>query len=224
MKQLDENIWIECYPLSVLGAACGRNVTVVRLQSGLLVVHSMAPFSAWDVAQIRAIGEPGWLMEATMFHDTYAKQGRVAFPGIPFLGPGGFQRLVDFSAQLLLPAPPEWRGELEVFPVGGLPRPREHVCLHVPSRTLIVADLLFNFPPGENGWDRFFRRYLAGLKRYPAMSRIFRFCIRNRNAFRVSMATICALDFDRIVVGHGSAIERNGKELLTRALDDAGLI
>ena len=223
MKRLDENLWIGSYPLSVLGADYGRNVTVIRLRSGRLVVHSMAPFVSRDVEHIRALGEPGWLVEATMFHDTYARHGRDSFPGLPFLGPGGFHRNVGFPTQPLLPVPREWRGELEVFVVGGVPRIREHVFHHIPSRTLIVADLLFNFPSVEKGWDRFFHRHVAGLHRYPGMSRIFRFCIRNREAFVASMASICALDFDRIIVGHGSVIERNGKAILSGALEGAGL-
>ena len=224
MEQLDENLWIGRYPHSVLGVDFGRNVTVIRLRSGRLVMHSMAPFSSHDVEQIRLHGEPGWLVEATMFHDTYAKHGRDAFPGIPFLGPRDFERIVDFSAQPLLPVPPRWRGELEVFLVGGMPRVREHVCLHIPSRTLIVADLLFHFPRIQSGWDHFVFRHFAGLKRHPAISRMFRLFIRNRDAFRDSMATIQALDFDRVVVGHGSVIERDGKQLLARALSDAGLV
>ena len=100
---------------------------------------------------------------------------------------------------------------------------KEHAMLHLPSRTLIVADLVFNFRPEEKGWDRFFHRYLAGFKRYPGMSRVFRLCIKDRAAFRASMAKILEWDFDRIIVGHGEVIENNGKALLRRALADAGV-
>jgi hypothetical protein len=223
MKQLDENLWVMEYPLSVLGTAHGRRVTIIRLRSGRLVIHSMAPFSAEDVAQIRDLGELSWLVEAMMLHDTYARQGRDTFPGIPFLGPEGFGEVVKFPTLPLLPAPAEWSGELQVVAVAGAPRLKEHVFVHVPTRTLIVADLVFNFAPDETGWDRFFHRYLAGFKRYPGMSRLFRLFVQDRAAFRASMETILAMDFDRIIVGHGRVIERDGKALLTRALADAGV-
>ena len=50
-------------------------------------------------------------------------------------------------------------------------------------RTLIVADLIFNFRADERGWNRFFHRYVAGFQRYPGMSRIFRVCISDRASF-----------------------------------------
>jgi hypothetical protein len=224
MKEIAENLWIKTYPLAVLGTQHGRTVTVVRIASGGLVLHSMAPFSPGDVAEIRTLGEPSWLVESMMLHDTYARQGRDTFPGVPFLAPPGFEKVVNFATEPLLPAPAEWSGELQAFAVAGVPRLKEHLVLHVPSRTLIVADLLFNFAPDEKGWDHFFHRYIAGIKRYPGLSRIFRLCIRDRSAFRASMTALLTADFDRIIVGHGRVIERDAKALLRRALEDVGLL
>ena len=223
MQLLAENLWLLRYPLSVLGTSHGRNVTVIRLPSGQLILHSMAPFAPADVSAIRAAGQPAWLLEAMLLHDTYARQGREIFPGLPFLGPPGFSEVVKFPIEPLLPAPPEWQGVVDVFPIEGAPMLKEHAVLHRPSRTLIVADLVFNFPPDEHGWNRFFHRHLAGFKRYPGMSRVFRICIRDRAAFRASIETVLAQDFDRLVVGHGNVIETNGKALLQRALEDVGL-
>lgn len=222
MRQLADNLWLLHYPLSVLGAELGRNATVIRLASGRTVIHSMAPFTDAHREAIRALGAPGWLLEAMLMHDTYAREGRAAFPDIPFLAPPGFEKTVGFPTQPIAPAPAEWRGELEVLPIEGMPLLREHALLHVPTRTLIVADLVFNFGPEDRGWSWFFHRYIAGLKRYPAMSRPFRLCIRDRPAFRASVDELMARDFDRVIVAHGEVIERDGKALLRRALADAG--
>jgi hypothetical protein len=224
MKQLAENLWVKDYPLALLGTDFGRTLTIIRLSSGRLVLHSMAPFSSTDLAEIRALGEPSWLLEAMSLHDTYARRGRDTFPGIPFLAPEGFNKVVNFATQPLLPAPAEWSREVQVFAVSGVPRLKEHLFLHIPTRTLIVADLLFNFAPDEKGRDHFFHRYLAGIKRYPGLSRLFRLCIRDRAAFRTSMTALLAADFNRIIVGHGRVVGRDGKSLLRRALEDVGLL
>ncbi len=223
MKPIADNLWLLQFPLSVLGTAHGRNVTIIRLQSGKLIVHSMAPFSAADLAAIQSAGIPAWLVEGMLLHDTYAQEGRTAFSGLPFLGPPGFSEVVKFPTLPLLPAPTEWAGEVEVFSIEGAPMLKEHAFLHVPTRTLIVADLVFNFSEHERGWNRFFHRHIAGFKRYPGMSRIFKLCIKDRAAFRASMATILQQDFDRIIVGHGNVIGKDGKALLHRALKDAGV-
>jgi len=138
--------------------------------------------------------------------------------------PPGFSDVVDFPTLPLLPAPPEWAGEVEVLPIAGVPMLKEYAILHLPSRTLIVADLIFNFRPDERGWNRFFHRYIAGFRRYPGMSRIFKLCIKDKAAFQASMTEIFAKDFDRVIVGHGEVIETNGKALLRRGLHDAGVI
>jgi hypothetical protein len=224
MKQIADSLWILTYPLSVLGTNHGRTVTLIRLTSGKTILHSMAPFPPEDVAKIKAIGDPTWMVEAMLLHDTYAKEGREIFPGRPFFGPEGFGEVVKFETQSLRQAPAEWADEVEVIEILGAPKLKEHVFIHKPSRTLIVADLVFNFRPDERGWNHFFHRWIAGFKRYPGMSRIFRLFVSDRAAFQSSIAKVLAADFDRIIVGHGEVIETSGKVLLRQALADAKLL
>ncbi|HEY1121841.1 MAG TPA: hypothetical protein VGE67_09580 [Haloferula sp.] len=224
MKALSGDLWTLRYPLKILGTSHGRTVTVIRLSTGKLVIHSMAPFSTDDLDAVRRVGDPAWLVEAMLMHDTYAKYGRDLFPELPFLGPPGFDKVVGFHTLPLLPTPPEWDGELKVIRLRGAPKLEEHAFFHAPSRTLIIADLVFNFRPDEGPWNHFFHRHLAGMKRYPGMSRIFRWCIADKSAFRESIGEVMALDFDRIIPGHGEVIETEGKAKLARALGDAGLV
>src|SRR5688572_9734921 len=224
MKPLAPDLWIRKYPLSILGTEHGRTVTVIRVSSGKLILHSMAPFSVEDLAAVQGLGEPTWLVEAMLLHDTYAAEGPKHFPGLPFLGPPGFSEIVKFPVDPLLPVPAEWDGEVRVIRLQGAPKLEEHLFLHVPSRTLIVADLIFNFPEDETGWDRFFHRHIAGFRRYPGTSRIFRWFVSDKEAFRKSLEEVLEWDFDRIIPGHGEVIESGGKELLRRAMRDAGFL
>ena len=91
-QPLAENLWMLAYPLKMLGADLRRNVTLIRLRSGKVVIHSTAAFTPEDVAAIRALGEPGWLLDGILRHDTFAKEGREAFPGIPYLDRSGHDR------------------------------------------------------------------------------------------------------------------------------------
>jgi hypothetical protein len=123
----------------------------------------------------------------------------------------------------LSPAPAEWTSDLEVLELAGMPRVREHVMFHRPSGTLIVADLLFNFGRGGSLWTRLFARYVMWLRNFIGMSPFFRLMIRDREAFRRSMAIMMAWDFDRVIVAHGGIIERGGKARLREVLRAAGL-
>ena len=102
------------------------------------------------------LGKPGWLLDAMLRHDTFAKQGREAFPRIPFLAPEGFTEVVGFPTEPLIPAPAAWGDELKVLRLEGIPSMREHVVFHRSSRTLIVADLLLTLVlklrPGPAFW------------------------------------------------------------------------
>jgi hypothetical protein len=222
MNKLSENLWVLPYSLRLLGGDLKRAVTIVRLRSGDLVIHSTGPFTPGDVAGILRLGKPGWLLEAMLQHDTFAQRGRQAFPEIPYLAPDGFADAVGFPTEPLIPAPSTWGEELKVLRLDGNPSMQEHVVFHPLSRTLIVADLLFNFGPDTPGWTRFLLLAAVGARHHPGMSRRFRMSIKDKAAFQRSVETLLAWDFDRIIVGHGEIIETDGKRLLRSALKAGG--
>ena len=205
------------------GCQMGRVVTLIRLGSGKVVVHSTAKFAQSHLDEIRQIGDPTWLVEATCFHDTCAKTGRTAFPKIPYLVPPDFKGADSLGASPLSPAPEEWDDELQVFEIGGMPKIREYAFLHRPSKTLILADVMFNLPPEVGRWTQMFLRVTAGIREYPGMSRLFRFLIKDRAAFIASIREIAAQDFERIVVAHGDPIVHDAKAAFLGTLGNHGL-
>jgi hypothetical protein len=216
MQAVAPNLWIQHYPLAMLGGHHGRVVTIIRLASGKLIIHSTAPFSSHDVGEIEALGTPIWLVDVMAQHDTFARYGRGAFPRCLYLAPQGLS-VTGVDPQPLLPIPGEWEPEISVLLIDGMPAAQEHVFLHKASRTLIVADLLFNFN-AATGWTRFFRRTLMGVKESPDCARLYPLLIRDRAAYDQSIRELLAWDFDRIIVGHNQPVETNGKELLKQAL------
>jgi len=223
MRQIAENLWLLAYPLSRLGADFRRNISIIRLQSGQLIIHSTGPFAPGDVAAISALGKPGWLVDAMLQHDTFAQEGRDAFPTLPYLAPEGFSTNLDFPTGSLLPPPAEWENEVDVLRIEGVPAYQEHVFLHRRSRTLIVADLIFNFGPDEPAWTEILLRVAVGSEHHPGMSRPFRAAIKDEAAFRASMETVLGWDFDRMVVGHGDFVESHAREKIEALLKHLGL-
>ncbi|HSI63919.1 MAG TPA: hypothetical protein VLE43_12400 [Candidatus Saccharimonadia bacterium] len=224
MQQVAENLWVSRYRMSLLGANLGRTVTVIRL-GGQVVIHSTAPFTVEDAAAIRELGIPAWLVEAASIHDTFTMQGRAVFPEADMYVPPGFPATGGGVAPKPLTQPPsEWQGQLEVLPLAGMPKGNEHVFLHVPSRTLIVADLVFNVPVTSSAWVRFLLRAASGLKGGPGVSRLLLAEVKDREVFKQSLQQMMQWDFDRVIVGHGEIIEIGGKEILTRLFREKGLL
>jgi hypothetical protein len=221
-QPIAENLWLLAYPLKMLGVDLRRNVTLVRLRSGKLLIHSSAPFSSENVAAIRALGEPGWLLDGILRHDTFAREGREAFPGIPYLAPEGFSEVVGFPTQPIVPPPAEWDAELLALEIQGAPDARDTALLHIPSRTLILTELVFNFGDDQPLWTELLLRVAIGGQHHPGMSRPFKAGVKNEAAFGESIATILSWDFDRVIVGHGDVIPSDGKAKLRSALATAG--
>lgn len=199
-----------------------RHVAVIRLGSGEVVVHSTGPFAKEDVDEISALGRVGWVLDVMLRHETFAKEGKAAFPAATFLGPEGFSKVAGFPVKPLLPAPAEWGEELQVVRLDGLPSMGEHAVFHAPSHTLIVADLLFNRDPAESWWTRLLMALVAGRKDGPGVSRAVRAAVKDKAAFKRSLEAVRAWDFDRIIVGHGSMVPTGGKAQFDEALRQAG--
>ena len=224
MQQLAENLWLLHYKLPLLGEYLGRNVAIIRLNSGELVIHSTGPFTPEDVAAITALGQPAYLVDALAKHDTFAKEGRAAFPGIPYYAPEGFTEASGIATEPLEYPPAAWQGELDVAVLAGQETKAEYAMLHRASRTLIVADLVFNIESDAPTLTKLVSPLLqtgAGPEG-TGMPRPEKMAVKDPEAFKQSLDTILSWDFDRVIVGHGNPIATDGKRRLREALADAG--
>lgn len=219
---LADNLWTKRYPLTTAGMAMGRNVSVIRLESGKLIIHSTAPFSPGEIADIEAFGEPGWLVDATNFHDTHSRDGVGALPGLPYLVPEGFRAPESVAIRRLTPPPDEWRDEVEVIALGGMPRINEHVFYHRRSKALILCDLVFHLTENFDRRTRRIFHWFSGSKEPLANTRLFRFFIRDRDAFEKSLRRVLSLDFEILVMGHGEPILGEGREKLRNVFRESG--
>jgi hypothetical protein len=219
-QQIADDVVLMSYPLRAFGINFKRNVTLLRLSDRRIVIHSTAQFTEQDVAAIQQFGEPGWLVEATLMHDTFAKKGQAALPDIPYLAPDGFARGTGLPTESLFPPPADWGGEIDVLKIEGC-RMNEHVLFHRRSRTLVVADLFFSFPDETRGWPRFFVRHFMRLPRLFGISAFYRwFVIHDKHAFARSMNALLDWDFERLIVAHWNPIETGAKSVVQNALDE----
>lgn len=223
MLHLANDLWIRPYQLEVLGVNIGRNVTIIRLNSGRLLIHSTAPFTENDVAAIESLGTPGWIIEGMVDHDTFSAEGRKAFPKIPFLAPPGFETRVDFPVENLESPPPEWLGQVDVIRIDGAPKMAECALFHRSSGTLIVCDLLFHFPHPPSLWAKVLLAFALGSDKDPGFSRRLKMAIEDRPAFIASVEKVLALPIKRVVPGHGEVLEDQAKAKAQHLFKKIGL-
>jgi hypothetical protein len=194
-------------------------MTVVRLRNGELWIHSPVQFEQSLAKELRTLGAPWHFVAPSVFHDLYWKEWFANFRDAIFYRAPGLKenpREFRFNRTLDPDIREVWENELPKFLIRGMPKINEFVFLHAATRTLIVTDLVFNFDVAQqNLFGRLFLK-LNGIYGRVGCSRLFRHFIKDRAAFRQSIAEILALDFDRLVLSHGANVDTNGKAVLAR--------
>jgi len=218
MQQLHADLWVADSPLRFLGLEVGTRMTVVRLPGPKLLLHSPIAASAELVREVTALGPVAYLVAPNRFHHLFVGEWQRACPEASvFVAPGLDAKRPDLRiAGVLGDAPePGWAGTLDQVAVRGLPLANEVVFFHRPSATLISSDLAFNLGPSSPPLTRLVIR-LGGAYGRLSPTLLERLLVRDRAAFRGSLARILEWPFERVVVAHGEVSEAGGREELAR--------
>ncbi|HEX7861925.1 MAG TPA: DUF4336 domain-containing protein [Verrucomicrobiae bacterium] len=222
LKQVVENVWEANAPLKLPGLRMDHRLTVLRLHNGELVVHSPIEFSAPLHKALLEVGRPKWFIAPSRFHDMFWPNWFRAFPNARFVAaPGVREDHPDLPfTDVLAGGANYWEDELVLLPIGGMPKINEVALLHPASRSLLIADLIFNLDAAaQNLLGRLFLK-ANGIFQTAGISRIFRSYIKDRAAFVDSIDEIQSHSFERIILGHGGNLA--GNEALQGALSAAG--
>ena len=219
LAALAPNLWELNAPLSVLGMALGHRMTVARLPSGGLWVHSPVAHSPALAAELAQLGPVTHIVAPNAIHDTYLEGWFNAFPAARFHGARGFAKFrPDLKFTDTLGDTPDiaWAATFDQHMIRGMPRLNEVAFLHRASRTLILTDLVFNLGPKMPFLSRVLLRANGCYCKF-APSRLLKTTIKDRAALRRSLEHILAWDFDAIVLSHGQNMETGGKPMLREA-------
>jgi hypothetical protein len=208
-------LWTLTAPLSILGASFGRRMVIVSHDghTGLI-----SPVPASPAALAAALGpdaEVHSLIAPTAFHNFGLAEAARSHPEAACLVVPGVRDPGRPTQPLADAFPAAWQEVLQPFPLSGMPRVNETVIYDRRSRSLLVSDLVFNFDRAWDPWSRMIFA-LAGCGGRPRMSRLFRASIRDRAAFRASLAPVLALPLAQIIPAHGRLVTRNPEALLQR--------
>jgi len=217
-----DRIWLHEYPIRYAGIRVNARMTVIRLASGGLVIHSPAPFDEPLAAAVAARGPVAAIVAPGDYHWMYAHTAQRAFPDArTWLCPGVRRKAPDlrFDEELGDQAPALWADELDQVLIRGTAYIREVVFRHRPTRTLVVVDLLENITPRTPGTNRALRIWFRLLRMWnrPAPAPEYWLGWRDQAAVRACMERILAWEFDRVVLAHGDLIERDAHAVVEHA-------
>jgi glyoxylase-like metal-dependent hydrolase (beta-lactamase superfamily II) len=210
-------LWTDTQPLVLAGLPVGRRVAVARAADGRLVVFSPLRGTPEDIRALRDLGEISAFVVPSRFHDLFYPKYFGAFPKARFLGSSAIRdEHPDWPLTEIDGDTPELAGFAWQM-IAGMPKVDEQVFLHQATRTLLIADALFNVPAPTSLLARLVSWAADIGGGAPRQSRFGRMNVRDRAAFAASVEKVAAWDFDRIVPGHGDVIERDGQRVWREA-------
>jgi Domain of unknown function (DUF4336) len=218
LEGIGKDIWTCAAPLSLLGMNLGTRMTVIRLESGQLLLHSVIPHSAALQAEVEKLGTVAWIVAPSSMHHLFVGPWQQAFPAAKMLAaPGVAEKRKDLRLDGVLDgSDPGWGSELKTQLIPGMPSVNEVLFLHVPSRTLICTDALF-YLPNRSGFTSFYA-WFAGVNQKAGQTPVFKMMIKDKAAYKASWPTVLAWDFEQISLCHGDLVPQQGKKVLTDAL------
>lgn len=218
LEPITEGLWSTTRPLRFFGIETGTRMTVVRLRGGGLFVHSPVGLDPALRAAVDALGPVAAIVAPSRFHHLWVDEWRAAYPhALRGCCPGLDRKRPDLAWDRVLgDAPePEWRADLDQVFFGARSLENEVVFFHRASRSVVLADAIFNLGTHPSPLTRLVGWLLGGSE--PGATWLERLMIRDRAAARAQIDRMLAWNAERIICAHGDVIESGGTEVIRRA-------
>ena len=210
-------LWHATQPLKFGPLVLTTRMTVVRLRSGPLWVHSPITPTAQLLDELKALGEVRFVIAPNKSHHLFFLPFLQAQPSAQgYVAVGLESKRPDLHGFAQIPLEPPWGGDLQGFFIEGLPLLNETVWFHKESGTLIVTDLLFCFSQ-QNQRLTSVVATLLGVNGKLGMSRTMKLAVRDRRALARSVALLLALPVQRVIVAHDQIVDDRAAQRLAQA-------
>lgn len=231
LKPIAEGVWIVDGPVIRFGYLGIRfpfptRTTVVRLADGGLWVHSPTELPPSLKREVDAQGPVRHLVTPNRIHYWWVGDWAMAFPNAATYAAPGVRkqalsngRFADYDADLAPDSTYPWSGEFEMLLVPGSYL-TEAVFFHVPTRTLILTDLIQNYETAKitNPFFRIMCRLAGSAHPNGKMPIDLRSTfLKHRKQMGEAVRTMISWAPDRIVIAHGRWYEANAVAELKRA-------
>jgi len=215
-------LWLRDYFVRVGGARVNARMTLIKLRSGEILVHSPCAFDDSLTAEVAALGPIAAIIAPGNFHWLHVRSCQRAFPdAATYVCPGVEKRAKGLAFEFVLgdEVPRLWANELSQIVLRGTRLMREVAFLHRASRTLILVDLVENFTPATPGTNLLSRIVFRGLGMWnrPGPAPEYRLAWGDKSQVREDLERILAWDFERVILAHGDIITRDARQIVAQA-------
>ena len=223
LEEFVPGIWVKEYQIRYSGCTFPARMTVIRLDTGHLFIHSPCEIDSQTKAEIAALGRAAFIVGPGNFHYLHVISCQTAFPmAKTFICPGIEGKRPDILYDGVLGDTPqsEWKADFDQVLVQGSRFMWEVAFLHRASRTLILVDLIENMgdsTPGVNWVLKFFWKLVFGMWNRPKPAPEYQLGWKDKKAAKRSLTRILSWDFQQVIIAHGEPIVSDAKKTLREA-------
>jgi hypothetical protein len=213
-----DRIWTLDRPVWFSGARLRARSTVVRLDDGSLLLHTPPPVTDALAEELRALGPVRWLVVPNCWHHLGAPAAAARYPEAKLVGPASaLDRNPALKLDVNIHDPLGARlAEFEPLPLQGVPFWDETVLYHRPTQTLLGADIVC-CADARDHWTWRLGAWLYGCYECVRVPPDARKKIVDRTAAARSLSAMLERPAQRLIIGHGAAIETDCRDQLARA-------
>src|SRR5262249_17373971 len=201
----------------------GTRVAVIRLSDGGLFIWSPIKLTKDLRAAVDRLGEVRHLVPPNSLHHLFVDDWHSVYPSALLHAPPGLRKKrkdIVFAADLGDEPADAWAGDIDQVVVPGNLITTEVVFFHRKSATVLFTDLIQQFPRGWfSGWRETVARLDLMVGDEPTVPRTFRNTFVHRSAARAAMALIQSWPAEKVLMAHGTPVERDGQAFIGRAFE-----
>jgi len=224
IEYIKDQIWILEYPIRFAGLNLFGRTTIVKLDSGDLLIHDPCEISDLVRGEIDAIGEVKYIVAPGSYHHLFVTDFQQKYPNAEtFLCPGLERKRPDIKFEWILGNKPDhrWANVFDQVVIQGTKYMWEVAFFHKPSKTLILVDLIENigddFKHPTSLLLRFWWKVVYRMWNIPKAAPEYQMGWGKKDIVREGLNKILSWKADRVILAHGELIESDVSNVLGSA-------
>lgn len=224
LREIDKNIWVSEREFKFFGLEVGTRMTAIRLGNGELIVISPIDVDEITIQQLNALGNVSTIIAPNCYHHLFLSTFKSIYPHAEiWAAPGLDSKIQNLTLDRIL----NKRGTIgnldeveyllfagfQTIGIGSSGILNEIVFWHRESQSLILTDTAFHFDVTFPWQTRLIAKILGG-DRQLEPTILEKLASRDKEQVKQSIQQVLCWDFDRVIVAHGSIVERDGKRQL----------
>jgi hypothetical protein len=223
-EYVKDQIWLIEYPVRYAGLNLFGRTTIIKLESGDLIVHDPCKIDGQLKKTMDAIGRVKYLIAPGYYHHLFVSYFQKEYLNAEtYLCPGLERKRPDIAFEWILGNKPDyrWGNALDQVLVQGTKYIWEVAFFHRASKTLILVDLLENigddFQHPTSLLLRFWWKVVFRMWNKPKAAPEYQVGWGDKGIVNKSLSKILSWNAERVVLSHGELIEDNVNQILRTA-------